>query len=529
MEILGLVNVPLWTLFLIAVLLLLYLYTSINYGVFDKIGVKGPKPLPFVGNILDIARKGFVESESEWRQKYGRVFGIHEGHFPVLMICDVDILKEITVKEFSNFTNRREFGLSKYARPPHSHFLTMQFDDEWRHNRNTQTPTFSGGKLKKMTSLINKAAESMIKAMKKAAYNSEPVDAKRYTGAYTMEVIASTAFGMDLDAQNTEDDPFVKYARKFFEFSILDPMFLLVLILPCFLPIIGALKLPTLPQDAEKFFTKIVRQALAERRENPGKCSDFLEMMANAEREAQASEQEGSHVTTGSKREENHENGDTAWVDKRKGKGLSDSEILAACILFFSAGYDTTATTLTHALYHLALNPDVQDKLIDEIDEHFPPGKLPAYETVGELQYLDMVIMEVLRINPPAARVDRVCKRDTEIRGLYIPAGTVVGLPIYTIHHDAEYWPDPDVFDPERFSPENKKTHHPLQWIPFGYGPRNCIGMRLAILEMKLALIHLMKSFRFKTNSKTKPLKFGSTFLLTNTKDGVWVTPENRH
>ncbi|XP_064612535.1 cytochrome P450 3A11-like [Liolophura sinensis] len=531
MDVFGLFNLPLWVIILVAVLILFYRYQTKNFGVFKKMGVPFPSPWPMMGNARVVFKKGFVEAYEEWFKTYGRVFGHFEGQQPMLVVGDLDMLREITVKEFNSFTNRRDFGAAEIAEPPVTEFLTVLQDDDWRHNRNTLTPAFSGGKLKKMIGMIVEAGESFVAKLKTKADNGEPVDIKGCTEAFTMDVIAATAFGMKLDTQISPDDPFIKYARKFFDIK-LNMAFIILFFFPFLTPLIKIFKLEISPKVSIEFFRNVVNQALEERRKNPGKYSDFLQLMVNAKKEADsaAENNDGSHSNGAVDEAGGDDTGgdDTHWKDKRKGKGLSDSEILAASILFFIAGFDTTASTLAHLLYHLALNPDHMDKLIDEIDEHYPNGKAPDYETVGKLSYLDMVVQEGLRINPPFARMDRVCKRDVTIKGIHIPAGMTVALPIYMIHHDPGYWTDPEVFDPERFTPENKEKHHPLQWIPFGYGPRNCIGMRLALFEMKVIIVQLLQRYRFVPNSKTKPLKFKDNPLLSNTKDGVWLTAEHR-
>ncbi|XP_064613094.1 cytochrome P450 3A24-like [Liolophura sinensis] len=394
MNVLGLINVPIWVVVLMTVLFLFYWYATRNNGIFKKIHVDGPTPWPVDGKRPRSADKGIQRNLRRLVQKYGRVFGHFEGSLPLLVVGDADMLREITVKEFSSFTNRRSFGILEVAEQPLTDFLTLMENDDWRHNRNSLTPTFSGGKLKKMTGLIVDAGQTFVNTLKKKADTGEPVDMKQHTGAYTMDVIAATAFGIKLDTQTTPNDPFIKHASKFFEFSVLNLGFMILFFFPFLKPLIK--------------------------------------------------------------------------------------------------------------------------------------GKVPDYEGIGKLSYLDKVIQEGLRINPPLARMDRICNRDCTVRGVHIPAGMGVALPIYMIHHDPGYWPDPEVFDPERFSPENKEKHHPLQWIPFGYGPRNCIGMRLALFEMKVITVQLLQKYRFVPNGKTKPLKFGNNQVLSSTKSGVWVTAVHR-
>lgn len=108
-----------------------------------------------------------------------------------------------------------------------------------------------------------------------------------------------------------------------------------------------------------------------------------------------------------------------------------------------------------------------------------------------------MVINETLRMFSPAKRLDRVASNDYEYNGLKIDKGQIIMVPIYTLHHDPEIYPNPDVFDPERFNEENRKTRENVVFLPFGAGPRNCIGLRFALMEMKLFLSTILSKYRF--------------------------------
>ncbi|UYV82549.1 hypothetical protein LAZ67_21002741 [Cordylochernes scorpioides] len=193
--------------------------------------------------------------------------------------------------------------------------------------------------------------------------------------------------------------------------------------------------------------------------------------------------------------------------------GLSETEILANAILFFFTGYETTASTLSHCAYMLALNPECQDRLAEEVfaalDDPLFKSSGPTrsdvqkasldYDTVKKLPYLNAVISETLRMYSPASRTDRIAKENYVLgeTGIVVPKGVLVQFPIHTIHHDAEYFPDPQRYDPERFLPENRDKILPFTYIPFGAGPRNCIAERFALLEMKLCLAKVIHRFRF--------------------------------
>nr|XP_040133681.1 cytochrome P450 3A4-like [Ictidomys tridecemlineatus] len=183
--------------------------------------------------------------------------------------------------------------------------------------------------------------------------------------------------------------------------------------------------------------------------------------------------------------------------DKEPYQGLSDLEIAAQSIIFILAGYDTTSTSLSFIMYLLATHPDVQKKLQQEIDETLPNKAPVTYDVLFEMKYLDMVVNETLRLYPVVERIVRICKKDVELNGVLIPKGTIVAIPTYSLHQNSTYWSEPEKFYPERFSKKNKDSINLYLHMPFGNGPRNCIGMRFALMSMKLALIRLLKNFSF--------------------------------
>ena len=162
------------------------------------------------------------------------------------------------------------------------------------------------------------------------------------------------------------------------------------------------------------------------------------------------------------------------------------------------AGYETTSTALAYVSYVLATHPNEQHKLQEHIDTNFDPEtehSMPSYDTVSQMDYLDMFVRETLRMYPivPIA-INRQSAEDFNIKNFgTIPAGTSITVDIYRLHFDPELWGpvDPHVFHPGRFATKR----HPMAWIPFGAGPRNCVGMRFALTELKMILVRLLKTY----------------------------------
>ncbi len=201
---------------------------------------------------------------------------------------------------------------------------------------------------------------------------------------------------------------------------------------------------------------------------------------------------------------------------------MSETEILAQALVFFLAGYETTASTLSFCIYELALNPDIQQKLYDEVMSSLDSNGTIPYDTLAKMPYLDAVLSETLRKYPAGT----VLAREASVRyelgntGLTLFKGQTVEIPVYAIHHSEEYFPNAEKFIPERFLPENRHLIIPYTYLPFGAGPRNCIGMRFALTEAKLGLASIIEKYRFSRSPRTEvPLSFKNGIALLQPKD----------
>lgn len=189
--------------------------------------------------------------------------------------------------------------------------------------------------------------------------------------------------------------------------------------------------------------------------------------------------------------------------------------MVAQCIIFFLAGFTGVSTTFCFLCYELSMNQEIQDRLHEEIVETKEQldGKPVTFEALQKMKYLDMVVSEVLRKWPIGTMMDRVVNKQYLIEQnngtkAILEPNNIVWIPTYAIHHDPKYYPNPDVFNPERFSDENKKKIHPSTYIPFGSGPRACIASRFALLQLKAVIFHILLEFKVECSPKTPiPLK----------------------
>lgn len=177
---------------------------------------------------------------------------------------------------------------------------------------------------------------------------------------------------------------------------------------------------------------------------------------------------------------------------------LSDKEVREQVQIFLFAGHDTTATALTFALCLLGSDRHAQSKVREEADS-IANGSSPTAADIHALKYTMMVLKEATRLYPSAPYISRRGVEESEICGYNIPAGADITIAPWVIHHRDDFWPDPFHFDPDRFTPDQEQDRHKFAWLPFGHGPRGCIGQRFAMLEAAVTLATLVREFEFTT------------------------------
>jgi cytochrome P450 len=190
---------------------------------------------------------------------------------------------------------------------------------------------------------------------------------------------------------------------------------------------------------------------------------------------------------------------DLLWMllsarDEETGEGMSDQQLRDEVLILLLAGHETTATALTWTWYLLSQHPEVESRLHDELDTVLG-GRRPSVEDLDKLPYTRMVIQEVLRLYPPAFGFTRHAVAEDEIGGYRIPANSMVFLTPYCTHRHPACWEEPEVFDPERFTPERSAGRPRFAYFPFGGGPRQCIGNAFALMEAQLVLASVAQRY----------------------------------
>ena len=454
-----------------------------------SIRLHGPPPKFYSGNYWEIAKLGYLESMEKWMSRYGPTFIIYLGIKPVVVTEDLDIIKSVMVKNFDSFVNRgRLLPLLKKGKVPG---LLQLRDEQWRRVRRILTPTFSSKKLRMMSPLIQESCERLRNKMAAVSNTNSTVNVWQWFGMFTMEVILATAFSRDISRENGQENLLIKAAASIFDTMRrrsgnglgLERMAMVISHFPWSIPLLRFLARRTTEARSSDYIDETALKLIEDRRNTMATtgstAKDLLQLMLEAH-------------------DENKETKSSGY--------LSNDEIVSTIMTIILAGYETTSNALSYTAYLLALNPTIQDKLIKEINDYYEVNPdCSLYDAAENIEYVNMVLCESMRIFPPAPRTNRECNSTCTVAdGLIIEKECDITFPIFLLHRNPKYWPNPDKFDPERFNPNNEQSYPTFAYLPFGEGPRNCIGKRLAMLEAKMTLVAILKELQFTRSADTE-------------------------
>uniref|UniRef100_A0A7E4VEE3 Cytochrome P450 n=1 Tax=Panagrellus redivivus TaxID=6233 RepID=A0A7E4VEE3_PANRE len=481
----------------------------------DECGFDGP-PIGFIqfliGHMYDIVKDAIVNGPEngayfviKLHEKYGETFGHYFGWHFAVRTTDPVIMKEVFIKQFGNFTDR-ENNTYTMGYPLGESLLQIGRDGPheygWKEVRSITSPIFTTGKMKAMLPIMHERVVTLIDVLKSKAVDGRiNVDVYDEFQALTMDVIGRTAFGVQADSLHDRNDTFYVNGRNFFnEFTIEKSWMLLVSIM---VPFLGTICRPYSKLNGyQQIIAKNLTEVVTERRKRmesgwtPKGQVDLIDLLLQQDIIRQQNENKPPmHIDT----------------------------IVSNCYGFLLAGYETTSTALAFTAWLLAKNPHVQEKLYAEIVEKVGNDSKARgeYDVVMKLPYLDAVFQESLRIRPPVIFFSsRTCVKETYINGFKFTPGTHVGSPVHAIHWDPNLWPNPEVFDPERFI--DGKPAHEMAWVAFGVGPRHCVGQRFAEMEYKFALLELIQSFKLELTEKSDdPLQHRVNIVVLRPLNGV--------
>ncbi|KAH8342599.1 hypothetical protein KR084_012538, partial [Drosophila pseudotakahashii] len=530
------------TLLLIAgFLALIYVFLTWNFDYWSKLGIQTATTFPFVGSFPSIftKKRNIAYDIDDIYQQYKeteKIVGVFTTRRPQLLVLCPEYISKIYAGDFRSFhDNERGNSVSRNGLLENSYGIkfVQQVDksvdkilgnnpfvlkgEEWKERRAEITPGLSPNRVRLVLRLflistiisyyvnptskvkavypvsqsVCKRFVDYIKRQQKMA-SSQGLDAMELSLCFTTEVVSDSVLGISAQSFTDTPTPLVGMIQRVFNSSFSFILYSeLVNIWP---PIRRFYSVPFFTKEAENFFFDIMKRCIKLRQEKPEQQrDDFLNYM----------------------------------LQLQEKKGLDSAELTAHTMTFLTDGFETTALVLSHTLLMLGRHPEELQKVRQEIG-----SKELTFEQLTELPYLEACIHETLRLFSPqvAARklvtepYDFVNKNGVTLR---VNPGDVIIIPVKALHHDPQYYENPQAFKPERFLEVNggvKKYRDQGVYLPFGNGPRICPGIRFALTQLKAALVEIVRNFDINVNPKTRSDdRLDDTFFMATLKGGIYL------
>lgn len=489
-----------WLLTVIIVTITYIVLKAFRYkNYFKQYGIPHPSEIPFLGSMgagFVLQRKHISETMKEVYNidKEAKYAGCHVFFTPIITIRDLDLIKSVLVKNFDHFADHKDF-VDEAADPLFGKNLAFLNGERWRDVRNLLSPAFTSSKMRAMHVLMSKCAENFAEKLIEQYVNKD-MEMKDIFTRYANDVIATCAFGIEVDSLKDPNNEFYVHGRNSTKTTpVMMFKFLLFRISPSLCKKLGVRVISKLDTD---FFINLIETTMKAREERGITRPDMLQLMMDA---------------------------------RGKTKELDILEMTAQAFVFFLGGFETTAGQMCLMAHELAVNTDIQENLQAEIDGVMEKtnGK-PTYEAVNNMPYLDAIFSETLRKHP-LPFLGRMCSKEFELppalpgsKPYVMKPGSEILIPVSSIHSNPEYYEEPEKFDPDRFL-DKKAMNSDVTSLGFGMGPRVCIGNRFAILETKVLFTYLLHKCSFVTTKKTcVPLVYQKSNFAPLAKDGCWLS-----
>ena len=382
-------------------------------------------------------------------RKLGEFVRMYYGPFRLYIVNTPDLAHEVLVEKASSFY--KSSVMKAVLEPAVGSGLFTNDGESWRQQRRLAQPAFHSKRIAAYADVMVQFAQELAERWQ----DEQLLDVEHEMAGVTMQIVSKTLFDAHVTQEDTTGQAVATVLR------LADQRFNRIVQLPEWLPTPDNRRM----REAIQHLDELIQGFIDERRATGEDKGDLLSMMIAA-------------------------------TDDENGARMSDKQLRDEVMTVFGAGHETTAVTLTWAFYVLSQHPDVEARLHAELDSVLG-GRPPKFEDLPKLTYTEKVIKETMRLYPPAWSVTREPLTSVRLGGKYeVRKRETVMVNIYGIHRDERYYPDPLRFDPERWTPENEKRMHRYQYLPFGAGPRICIGNAFAMMEARLVLATLAQRFR---------------------------------
>ncbi|XP_071082986.1 steroid 17-alpha-hydroxylase/17,20 lyase-like isoform X2 [Haliotis cracherodii] len=461
----------------------------------------GPRGWPLLGNMLDFQNTTMYEKMNQWKTKYGPVIMFHMGPERMVSLNSIDVVMEALVKRQADFAGRPQSYSSLLLSDGGRNIVLGNYSPTWKLHRKLATKALrhfmTGSRLEVG---LERSLSKGIELMKQ---QTGPFNPHNIISLVVFNIINNMCFNETCDLEDTYFKDMISGLDAFlheFGSGVLEDVIPPLRLFP-------TQQLNRLMKLADQFFGYIRRDIEKHRRTfSKDNIRDFCDAMLLAQEEAQ--EEEDPEVMS----------------------QITDSHVTMTMGDIMEAGVDTSRYTLLWTLLYLAMHPDIQKKVHEEVDQALGQRRFPRVSDRSDLPYTDAVLHESMRISTvPPLGLPHTTLCDTKVGDYDIPKGTMVIINHYALHHDPEQWRDPEVFSPERFLDQTgKMAAKPESWLPFSAGRRVCLGESVAKPELHLLLAGIMRHFKVSLPPGTKLnfAPYGGSFA--NVPRGFDIVAESR-
>ncbi|KAK5641903.1 hypothetical protein RI129_010450 [Pyrocoelia pectoralis] len=424
-----------------------------------------------------------------------RYVGTYQSGIPTLCVKDPKLIQKILTKDFDHFRNRYP-RLPDDGDPVLRKSLFLLNGTPWKTLRKVASPIFTLKKLKIMYAAMMECSINHCKILEHQVAPDAVLEMKSILAHLATDIFCLTHFSIYVNSLSDPNNKLYNMIKSIFDLDI--RFYLRVGLIKIFPPIARFLGLRVFNQEMILYFQKLVDENRKARVENNLERPDIIDLL---------------------------------YIQNKDNENLTVEDTTATIVSFFAAGFDTVSSLMGFITFELAKNPQKQQKLQTEIDETFKAcnGNVP-YETMLKLKFLDCVISETLRLWSATAFMERECVKPytipAEVQGekpIHLKVGDVVAIPTFGLHRDPKFYEEPDSFKPERFLTCDEF------FMPFGNGPRQCIGNRYSMVVTKVAMFNLFLKFNILPSEKTaKEIRVLRTNLQVVSKDGYWLKLQRR-
>ena len=413
----------------------------------------GPHNHRLLGNARDIQRdpNGFNLS---MLQSYGNVVAVRFLLWPTFMIFHPQDIKHVLQENYRNYS--KDTYLMQFIKPVLGQGLLTNDGQSWLHQRRLMQPAFHRQHLATFGTMMTTATLAMLERWQHATGQDQPLDMAQEMTRLTMRIVGQALFSIDLGDETQHIGQTFMTLMKLYADYLYNP------IPPLGIPSPRNRRI----QQTIRALDEVVYGIITAHRREYADQVDLLSLLLSAR-------------------------------DAETGEEMSDRQVRDEVMTLLLAGHETTANALSWAWYLLSQHPEVEARLHTELEQVLG-GQVPTVEHLPRLSYTHMVLEETMRLYPPAIGFNRKALANDEVGGYTVPARTLIWLSPYATHRHPDFWENPEVFDPERFSPERSTGRQHFAYFPFGGGPRLCIGSNFAMMEAQLILAPIAQRYRLR-------------------------------